>query len=156
MAHIAAGRYKAQHQSHQFGFSKNGTKQICVQFKILDDEESAGRTILWYGLFSEAKCGKMTQWERSVLSIQYMGMVGDDLKNPGPLETAVEIEVEENEWEGKTSSRVSWVNRWGSQKISLKAPMSEQDVEQFAAAMQSRIADMARSNGAIDQDKIPF
>lgn len=130
----------------QFGTTKGsegkqGTKQVVVQFEILDGQFQ-GRRVTWFGYFTEKT------WERTVKSLRYCGYKGDDLAAcvTQELDQEVSITVELNTWEGKTTSRVAWVNASGG-GIKLANPMDQAGLRQFAAAMKSRVAQVPAVEG---------
>jgi hypothetical protein len=128
---VPEGTYRARGVpgSVQLGTTDNGNPQIAGSFEILD-EPHAGKTVSWYGYFTEK-----TQ-KRTMESLRLAGWSNDDLDNiEGFGDAEVDIVVEHNEWQGKVSARVAWVNRLGSSGLALKSPMSADQRKAFAAKM---------------------
>ena len=123
----------------QFGTTKGkdgkaGTKQVLVQFELLEGQH-AGRRVPWFGYFSEKA------WENTVKGLRACGFKGEDLAAlpSQQLDQEVSLVVGINEWEGKKNNRVEWVNA-ASGGIKLAAPMNGNDLRQFSAFMKSRTA----------------
>jgi hypothetical protein len=152
---IPAGQYKAVAVQVdvdgvptfvQFGTTKGndgkaGTKQVLVQFEILEGVH-AGRRVPWWGYFSEKA------WENTVKGLRACGFKGDDLAAlpAQQLDQEVSIVVGVNEWNGKKNNRVEWVNA-SSGGIKLAAPMNGNDLRQFSAFMKSRAAKVPAVEG---------
>lgn len=156
MPYIAAGLYRAVVEDHEWCYSSKGTKAICVRFRVVDgDEENTLVHINWYGYFSEKT------WERTVESLRHMGFKGDDLNNLGELDETVQLDVVQEEYDGKVHAKVKWVNSLRASKIQVQNKMMDNDVAAFAKAMQERISAMGRKNGEVrrsapQRDEIPF
>lgn len=127
----------------QIGESKNGKPQAVVNFEILDGEE-AGRRIAWFGYFTEKTAA------RTVEALRYCGFTGDDLAaaTVQPLEQEVEIVVNHETYEGKTSAKVQWVNRAGGGGFKLEKPMDRNGLNRFAAQMKNAVRQVPESPGA--------
>lgn len=143
---IPRGTYRARGVagSAQLGTTEGGNPQIAASFEILD-ETFEGKTVPWYGYFTEK-----TQ-KRTLESLRLAGWSNDDIDNmEGFGDTEVDIVVEHNEWEGKVTARVAWVNRAGSGGLALKSPMSPDQRKAFA----SKIKGMAvLSRQAAEKEK---
>jgi len=124
----------------QFGESKNGTKQILMQFKILDGDY-AGRIVPWFGYFTAKTV------DTTLKAMRNCGMKGEDLyalwgANAQELNQVVSIETElnENPENGKVHARVRWVNSLnGGAGIKLKKPMGDTELRKFAAQMKTHL-----------------
>ena len=118
----------------QFSQPKNGTTQVVISFEILDGMW-AGRKVAWFGSFSEKA------YERTLQALRYCGMKGDDLMTlpDQVLDQEVSIVVEHNEWEGKVTARVAWVNEPGGGGLRLKNPLSKDALRHLAGQMKSRV-----------------
>lgn len=130
---VAEGTYRALGVpgSAQLGETENGNPQLAASFKIMD-ESHAGECVPWYGYFTE-KTEK-----RTLESLRLAGWSNDDIGNiEGFGDAEVDIVVEHNEWNGKVSARVAWVNRPGS-GVALKNPMNETARKAFAAKMKGK------------------
>lgn len=138
---IPAGTYLAVAQSTQWGKAKSGTKQVAVEFQIIDGSY-AGHSITWFGYFTEKT------WKRTCEALRYCGWKGDDLTNLGSLNQEVNIVIEHEEYDGKLRAKVAWVNRPGAGQVKLSDPMSDAELRQFAAQMRQRAREIAEVEGA--------
>lgn len=118
----------------QFGESKNGNPQVVVNFEILEGEQ-AGRRIAWFGYFTEKTA------PRTVESLRYCGFVGNDLAAAvtQQLDQEVQIVVGHEDYQGKTSAKVQWVNRGGGDGYRLEKSMDRNALRQFAAQMKGAV-----------------
>lgn len=120
--------------------NQDGKEHVAVLFDYVDSNGEAG-AITWYGYFSDKT------WERTLDSLRYMGWTGDDLGNLDGLDThEVELVLEEETYQGKTRTKVQWVNR--PQALALKNPMDAGARASFAARMRGRVAQHNQANGA--------
>jgi len=127
---IPAGIYTAKATgSFDFGTSSGGTEQVAVEVEILEGNE-AGHFMTWFGFFTEKTS------ERTVESLRLLGWQGDDItKLEGLGSRRVSIVVEHEEYQGKVSAKIQWVNRLGGLGVKLKAPMDDAAKRKFAAKM---------------------
>lgn len=128
---IPAATYRARGAvgSAQLGHTNDGKPQIAASF-IISEGEHAGKSVPWYGYFTE-KTKK-----RTLESLRIAGWSNDDIADiEGFGDTEVDIVVGHNTWEGKTTARVDWVNRAGSGGIALRNPMSDAERKAFAAKL---------------------
>lgn len=135
----------------QFGFTKEGKKQLAICFEILDGE-CAGRRITWFGYFGDTLSnGKTptTVTERTIRSLRYCGFRGDDLMtvNDQALDQSVSITVEHSEYQGKVSAKVAWVNARGGGGFKLSAPMKKDDLRMFAAELKMAVRRIPEAAG---------
>lgn len=137
---IPEGQYTATCIDKQFGTTSTGKKQVVLRFRI-DSGEHAGQELNWYGYFTDRT------WERTLESLRYCGFKGDNLDQLGPLDQQVSIVVGHNEYEGKTSARVDWINRLGEGSISLSNPMKGDELRKFAASMRKRVQGVPEVDG---------
>jgi hypothetical protein len=148
---VAAGHYRAVavltttpdgETFAQFGETKNGNPQVVVNFEILDGPE-AGRRIAWFGYFTEKTA------QRTVESLRYCGFKGNDLSAAvtQPLDQEVQIVIDHEEYNGKTSAKVQWVNRGGGDGFRLEKPMDRRGLERFAAQMKASVMQIPDAPG---------
>jgi len=130
MPYMTPGKYKAQCNAYEYAESKTGKTHIACRFEISADDGK--KYINWMGFFTEKTR------ERTFESLRYMGWNGKSLSELGPMNLHVELDVVNEEWEGREHSKVAWVN---SAKGGLKSAkkLSEDEVRQFAASMQRHI-----------------
>lgn len=166
---IPEGTYKAKAVTAALGYTSGGSEQVAVEFEILDDDpEIGGRRITWYGYFTERT------FDRTIESLQYCGFRGNDLSDlSGVTTNEVQIVVTHEEYNGRISARVQWVNRLGG--LAIRSRMSDEDARKFSARMRSKIAaaggsaatpptgDTAKKTAPVstekplpDDDEIPF
>lgn len=121
-----AGTHKAKVVDFEFG-TANGKEQVALMFQITSGEHE-GKSIAWFGYFTEKTA------ERTMESLRYCGWHTDTLADlSGVTDNEVEIVVEDETYEGKTRSKVKWVNR--ASKLNLKDKMDANALQAFAARM---------------------
>lgn len=140
----------------QWGKTPAGNEQVVVPIKIKEGEY-AGRTLTWFGFFTEKT------WARTMDALRYMGWRSDDISDLGALDKEVEIVVTHETYEGETRARIQWVNEIGGGRIKLHSPMDAKELRMFAASMRSKAqGKMAKAQGsdqpphAADDDDLPF
>src|SRR5258708_6614487 len=103
---LPVGKYRARAIDAQLGETKTGKEQVIVRFELLEDGFE-GKAITWFGVFATDKMSR-----RNLEGLRACGWRGNDINNlDGVGDCDVEIEVEHDTWQGKTSARVKWVNR---------------------------------------------
>ena len=130
---IDAGKYRARAREWAFGLAKSGNEQIGVQFDLLDQP---GESITWFGSFAPKAL------EFTLKALRACGWQGADLAeldcNMGGLEqNEVVLVVEHEEYQGKTSARVRWVNAAGG--VGMANPLDQGGLKSFAARMRAQI-----------------
>jgi hypothetical protein len=124
------GTVKARAREWALGHSSNGNEQVAVLFEITQGEH-AGRTITWFGFFTEHT------WERTMDSLRHCGWDGNDFTSLDGLDAnEVELVIEQEEYQGKVRDRVKWVNR--PSRLALKEAMGADAMRSFAAKMRGR------------------
>lgn len=139
----------------QFGESSKGTKQVLMQFRILDGD-FAGEVLPWFGYFTTKTV------DNTLKAMRVCGMKGEDLyslwgANAQELNQQVSIvtELNTNPENGKTHARVAWVNSpGGGNGIKLKAPMAKDDMRKFAAQMKSRVKAIPEVSAPVFADDV--
>lgn len=129
--------------SAQFGDTKDGLPQVVVLFAIIDGPWS-GRRLYWFGFFTEKSA------KRTIESLRFCGFKGDDLSAllSQKINQEVSITVGHNDWEGKVTARVDWVNAaGGGGAIKLERPMAKDQLRLFAAKMKMHIKGVAEVAG---------
>ena len=121
------GRFKARACSWGLGYTSTGKEQVAVELK-LTEEVFTGERITWYGYFTEG-----TQ-ERTFESLRALGWEGDDLSNLTGLDkNEVSIVVQGEEYQGRTSLKVKFINPLGG--LALKETMTPDQAKAFARRM---------------------
>jgi hypothetical protein len=134
---IADGVYRARAIQGALGQASTGSDQVAVEFEILT-EGLEGQHITWFGYFTDAT------WERTVEALRTCGWQGDDLSDlTGLGASEVDLVIEQEEYNGKYSAKVKWINKPGG--MSLKAPMSPERAQQFASEMKGRILSLKKN-----------
>lgn len=117
----------------QFGRTKDGNPQVAILFALLDEGPFKGRRLTWYGYFTD-KSG-----DRTVESLRLIGFKSDELMDlpKGPLNQEVSVEVQTNDFEGKKSSRIAWINAPGGAR--LADPMKPNELRAFSAKFKGKM-----------------
>ena len=126
-----------------FGRASTGTRQMLMQFELIDDGEHKGKRLPWIGFFTNAS------WERTVESLRHCGFQGNDLDrlNEQNLDQVVSVKVEHetSQSNGRVYVRIAFVNAAGSGSVKLSNPMSRGELRDFSAMMKNRIAGISGS-----------
>jgi len=125
---IEPGTYRARGVNAALGYTSKGKEQMAVELQFLDGENE-GKTITWYGYFTE----KTT--DSTFDALRVLGWTGADLSDLAGIdanEVSIVVE-EETDDEGKTRTRVRWINRRGG--IALKERMNPAQLAKFAKRM---------------------
>lgn len=130
--------YRAKPLNWGLGRASTGTEQVAVELGILTPGADFN-VITWYGFLSEKAL------ERSIESLRYMGWKGDDISDIQGLEDEVDLVIEDEEYQGKTTTRVRWVNKIGG--VNLKAPLTGDDAKSFGASLKDRIRALDAAKG---------
>ena len=134
MGRLTTGKHPAIARSWDFGLTKKDLEQIAVEFEILEGED-AGEFITWYGYFTA------DTEQRTLESLRACGWQGDDLAElKGMGSRKVSLVIEDETFEGKTHSRVRWVNRFGGNGVRLAKTMDAQARRQLAARLRPAAA----------------
>lgn len=120
------GKWPAQAESWDFNTAGTGTPQIVVTFRITNGPHH-GHKAIYFGSFSDKA------QTRTLESLRHAGWQGDDLAAITELPTEVELDIELQEYEGKWSNKVKWVNRGG--RMELKNAMGDDQLRAFAEKM---------------------
>jgi len=131
---IDAGDYRAKAIEGKLTETKGHKAQAAVRFALLD---FPGKTITWFG-FLEASD---KAFEIAMEGLRTAGWKGDDLANMTMLteETSPEVVlvVGHEEYEGKTSAKVKFINSMGG--MSLKGALQPDQARAFADRMKGRV-----------------
>jgi hypothetical protein len=143
MFKVPDGTYRARAVagSEQLGFSSKGTEQIALVFALTGEgyEDQQGT---WFGYLSDAAA------KYALASLRAAGWTGDDISEtplPGVGDVECEVVIENEEYEGKTRSKIQFVNRVGG--VVLKTPMTDAQRKSFAARMKSAAVASRQENG---------
>ena len=140
-----------------FGVAKTGTHQIFVTFEIVEYSDAdqrwlpTGEEITWIGAFSD----KTT--ERTIESLGHLGWTGDNLEeldNPTPdalaalMPNDVDLVCEPEEYDGKQTLKVRWVNAPGAGRFKFATPLAGPALKGFASQMRGAIRNARGASGA--------
>ena len=150
---IPAGRHSAKVIDYGLGETKNGDPQVKIRFKLDGD----GSEITWFGSLKEGRAREIT-----IDALLVCGMVGDDLNDlsggagSGILneKKSVSIVVEDEEYNGKTTTKVKWINDIDGGGRSL-AP----DKKPLLKSMKGDILARRAQRGKVDSkdnEELPF
>jgi hypothetical protein len=121
---VPAGRYPAHATKAEFRTSQNtGTEWVAVTF-VIDEGEHQGAEVEWWGFLSEKAVG------RTMENLLTMGFTGDDVLDfiercPESAPAPVVIKVKVEEYNGKTTARVDFIDKPGGSSIGV--PADERD-----------------------------
>lgn len=141
---LPIGTYPAHATHVRLTYTKAGDPQIIVTFVIVGGPHDREQ-VTWAGFFSDRT------FDRTIQSLRYCGWTGDDISDLTGIDTNdVDIVVEHNEYNGRITPRVSWVNQPGG-----GAGMSPAQAKAFGESIKSRIADMSRAEPE-PTEEVPF
>lgn len=134
------GRYVARACAGALGYTSKQKPQIAIDLEITQGE-SAGQHVTWYGYFSDAA------HERTFAALRTLGWEGDDLSDlTGIDKNEVSITLKSEEYEGKWTQKVAWINPLGG--LVLKDRMDASQLKAFAASMRGAAIASRSGNGA--------
>jgi hypothetical protein len=131
---IEAGDYRAKAVEGKLTETKGHKAQAAVRFALLD---FPGKTITWFG-FLEASD---KAFEIAMEGLRTAGWKGDDLSDMTMLVEAtapeVVLVVGHEEYEGKTSAKVKFINSAGG--VAMKGALQPDQAKSFAERMKGRV-----------------
>lgn len=131
MSNLVNGTYKVRGVSAELGYTSKGNEQVGVLLQILS-EGFENETITWFGSFSEAA------QDRTLEALRHLGWSSDDLFDLSGIGSKEAYAVlEEEEFQGKVSMKVKWINAAGG--LAMKAPMNEAQARAFSARMKGAV-----------------
>jgi hypothetical protein len=134
MAEIEDGRYRARGVTAALGRTSTGKEQVAVEFELLDAEGNPGPHITWFGYFTDAT------YERTIEALRHCGWEGDDLANLSGVDAnEVSLVIKAEEYNGKWTPKVQFVNAPGGGGLALREQLSAEEARAFAAGMKGRI-----------------
>ena len=138
----------------QFGWTgaagaQNRKPQVVAYCQIIEGPETGWRGP-WFGFMGK------DSYERTMQSLRYAGMIGNDVTKPGPMNRVIEIEVANETYEGKTRSKIQWINDPnGVRGLKLKNPMSAQELKEFVARMAGHFKKLPElKDGLVNRDEL--
>jgi hypothetical protein len=143
MPNIQPGTYRGRPVAAALGLAGTGTEQIAVTFEFVDPP---GERLTWYGFFTE------NTEERTVEALRHCGWHGDDLSVfvqgqplPEGFDQEVELVVKQEQYQGKTQTRIAFVNSGGG--MALKNALDADQAQAFAKRMKSKISAFDKAAG---------
>ena len=141
---IDEGTYNARALRAALGMTKTGKEQLAVEWGLLD---GTGRKITSYHYFSEKAI------DISMDQLRVAGFRGSDLSDLSSLHNSdesptpeCEIVIVHEEYNGKTSAKVRFVNSTGG--LALSEPLDDAKAKAFAARMRGAIVAYDQSAGS--------
>jgi hypothetical protein len=143
---VKPGTYRATILNHAISETKGGDPQAAVTFSFEADGKS--HTMTWFGSFKEGKAREIT-----IKALLTCGLKGN---NPaGELDIGKEVSIvveDEVGQDGKTRTRIRWVNPIGGVKNVMPADAAKAKLSDLVGAVMA-----AREDHKIpDSDEIPF
>lgn len=151
---LPAGKYVAKAIDAALGKAGTGTYQLAVNLQVQEGEHK-DKCIIWFGYLSE------NALPYTVEAMTALGWSGDDVTDlKGITANEVQIVVDSEEYEGRTRSKVQYVNKLGGGPI-VKERLGADEERALAAKLKGRIAAMrakspAPASGAPVMDKAVF
>ncbi len=151
---ISPGIYRARAagitspDSVRWGVADSGNQQIAVRFVLLNEhDEETPDAIWWVGTFSDKANEKGTTATQITLkALRNCGWRGGDLDNLAGLDSeVVELDVQEDTYEGKVRTKVRWVNRPGD-GFAFKREMGVSDIKALSQKVKGTLLNMDRKN----------
>lgn len=134
MSEVANGVYRARAVSAALGRTGTGKEQVAVTFQLMDSEGALGPMLTWFGYFTEQT------FPRTVEGLRHCGWQGDDLSDLSGIDAnEVSLVVENEEYEGKTYSKIRWVNAAGGGGVTLKEQLTDMEARAFGARMRGQV-----------------
>lgn len=130
---ITPGTWKAKALGALLGYTKGGNDQVGIGFVILEGP-SQGQSITYYGQFGEASL------EFTLGALRNSGWIGDDLADlsgVGVTDVSPYLVIAHEEFDGKVSARVKWVNAGGA--IAMKEVMGRGEAQAFSQRMRGSV-----------------
>jgi hypothetical protein len=139
---LAEGTYRGRPIRAALGVTGTGKEQIGVQFELQDPP---GQRMTWYGFFTDGT------FDRTIEALRACGWTGSDLSEfggetlPAGFDQEVELVVKHEEYNGKISARIAFVNSGGG--LAMKEALDPTQAKSFAARMKGRILALDQSAG---------
>lgn len=168
METIKPGTYEAKVVDYGVAKTKKGDPMVMVRFAVYPSETSVSQNITWYGTFSSPKAQEITSEALAICGMKTKNFA--ELANgagSGVLDEkkVVSLTIVQEEWEGKTRTKVKYINQPGGSGFRDK--MSKADAAQLfnglnlagvaAAAQKKHTKEVVNHAPKFDTDEpIPF
>jgi hypothetical protein len=144
---VKPGYYRATILNHAISETKNGDPQAAVTFSF--EAEGKSHTMTWFGSFKEGKAQEIT-----IKALLVCGLKGNNPAGDLDIGREVSITVEDEVGQdGKTRSRIRWVNPLGGVKNVIAADAAKAKLEALQGAV---MAARGENNIPDTDDEIPF
>ncbi len=130
---ITPGTWKAKPTYACLGYTEGGNDQVEIGF-VLAEGPSQGQPIRYWGTFGESSL------EITFNALRNAGWTGDDLadlSSVGQSDAQPYLVIAHEEWQGKVSARVKWVN--SPSTVVMKNVMNRGETQAFAQRMRGSI-----------------
>ena len=152
MEPVKAGKYEARIIDYTMTTNTKGDLQAAVRFTFNDG--IADRNMTWYGGFGEK------QLKHTLKALVTMGLRGAveemaDGVNSNILDVdkAVEIEVRHEEYNGKTTVKIAWVNALGGAAFKNLAAKADVKAKLATLNIKGELAALRATMGVKEQPK---
>lgn len=156
---INAGKYIARIKDFGVGTTKAGDPKAMVMF-TLKDENGTSHDMTWNGSLKEGRAREIT-----IDALLICGLKGDDLSRlsmgveSGILDvnSDVQLDIQHESFEGKTSAKIKWVNRPGGAAFRDKLTPDLAVQKMAGLNLKADIAARRKETGLADKKKdLPF
>jgi hypothetical protein len=156
MNDITPGKYLARAcgpdvpDNVQWGAANSGNTQVALRFALLDEEgKSTDTTIWWVGTFDDKPNAKgTTASDITCRALRNCGWRGDDFGDLRGIDSEdVELDIQEDTYEGNTRLRVKWVNRPGSGSFSFSKPLGSVAIADLSKKLKGKLVAMDQKDG---------
>lgn len=127
--------------------ANSGTNQVVADFQLINLAPGINPPrwpLRWYGYFTDGTT------DRTIEALRAMGFRGDDFMEleTQKLNQIVRVKVEHNDYNGKITARIAFVNAPGGGVVKLNNPMDADDKRRFAAVMKGNLRSIPDRDGA--------
>lgn len=157
MSNYKPGTWRGTVKDYGIGETQAGDPQVFVQFSVEFPDGAADMT--WYGSLKEGKAREITL--NALLNLGFKGKdVTDLLDGPDgaaiPLGIDALLVVEPNEYNGKTTMRINWVNRPGGGGAVKRADANTAKAKLLKLGLAGELARLKATTPPRQVDDVPF
>lgn len=147
---VKAGSYEARVLDYGVGETKEGAPNIMIHFGF-NDSDGDPHEMTWFGSLKEGKAQEI-----SLKALLTCGFTGND-----PVELAdgihsgvldsiqpVRLTIDENEYQGKRSMRILWINPVGSMAMERRLTKSDARVKMSMLNLKGSLALLRETSGS--------
>ena len=123
-------RARARAEGAYVGETSNGNEQLIIPFDLTQPGHE-GEHLTWYAVLKTEK-----QLARAIESLKYCGWTGANILDLSGIDgNEVELDIQPDEYKGKTSLKIKWVNPLGG-----GGPKAPRLADDKAAAFAAKVA----------------